>query len=317
MVGIRQLPRRLYKYRAFSNLTLNMLIADNLFFAEPSTFNDPLDTRPSVKADLGAEDLERILAQLIERRIKSEMTAAAKTIKYRGPKTVDHIARLSRQHAEDLIVNIKYDATDPEYDAPDRLQFLLARNIEYELLRQYEKGIVSFGERANCVLMWSHYGDQHKGVCIGYSIPADAAGNLYKVSYGGRRVVEASAIAAMLDGDELARRSVDKAVLLKKANDWSYEREWRLIGERGLQNSNLELEEVIFGVRCDSAVKYAVFKALEDRERSVKFYEMGERPATFGLTKVALETGELTSHYPRRFRSVYEDFKPVVPNREA
>ena len=288
-----------------------MLVADNLYFADPSTFNDPLDTRPSVKIDLGEEDLERILIQFVERRLQAEMTAAAKIIKYRGPRTTEHIAQLSRRHAEDLVVDIKYHASDPEYESPDRLQYLLGLSVEEELLRQYEKGIVSFGERANCVLMWSHYGDQHKGVCIGYSVPADAASNLYRVRYGGSRLVEASAIAAMLNGDKGAQHRVDKAVLLKKAIDWRYECEWRLIGERGLQNSNLELEEVIFGVRCDSAVKYAVVKALEDRERLVKFYEMRERPATFGLKKVALEPGELTSHFPRRFRSLVEGFKPV------
>jgi hypothetical protein len=311
MVGTRQVPRRLYKYRAFSNLTLNMLVADNLFFADPSTFNDPLDTRPAVKTDLSEDELERILVQLVESRLQAEMTAAARTIKYRGPRTIEHIAHLSKRHADDLISDIKYHASDPEFDTPDRLQYLLGLSVAEELLRQYEKGIVSFGERANCVLMWSHYGDQHKGICIGYSVPSDAASNLYKVNYGGTRLVEASAIAAMLAGDDTARRKVDKAVLLKKAIDWRYEREWRLIGERGLQNSNLELEEVVFGVRCDSAVKYAVVKALEDRERPIKFYEMQERPTTFGLSRVELDTGELTSHFPRRFRSLIEGFKPI------
>jgi hypothetical protein len=47
MMGEGKLPKRLYNYRAFSNLTRDMLVADNLFFADPSTFNDPLDTNPS------------------------------------------------------------------------------------------------------------------------------------------------------------------------------------------------------------------------------------------------------------------------------
>ncbi|MGD9884141.1 MAG: hypothetical protein AB7U95_28940 [Reyranella sp.] len=53
-------PRRLYKYRAFSNLMLEMLVEDRLFFADPSTFNDPLDSRPSLDTDLAAPELERI-----------------------------------------------------------------------------------------------------------------------------------------------------------------------------------------------------------------------------------------------------------------
>lgn len=85
------IPRRLFKYRAFNNLTLDIIIADNLFYADPSTFNDPLDTRPSLNTDLLVSDLERALRKLVERRVGAEIEAAAKTIRYKGPKTLDHI----------------------------------------------------------------------------------------------------------------------------------------------------------------------------------------------------------------------------------
>ncbi len=45
MAKKQSIPRRLFKYRAFDNRTLGMI---NLFYADPSTFNDPLDTRPSL-----------------------------------------------------------------------------------------------------------------------------------------------------------------------------------------------------------------------------------------------------------------------------
>lgn len=41
---VDQLPDRIYKYRSFSNRTIEMLVEDQLFYADPSTFNDPLDT---------------------------------------------------------------------------------------------------------------------------------------------------------------------------------------------------------------------------------------------------------------------------------
>lgn len=302
----RKIPARLYKYRAFSNLTLDMLVADNLFYADPSTFNDPLDTRPSLKTDVEAASLEAMLSTFVERRVRAEMTAAANTIKYRGPKTVDHIARHSRRRAEQVIAEIAYNATNPAYEVNDPLQFLLGQYVEEELLRQYDKGIVSLAERVTCPLMWSHYGNQHKGVCAGYSVPADAAAGLFKIEYGGSRLVNASDVAAMLDGDQMARRRVDAAVMLRKALDWRYEREWRLIGQRGLQDSPLELEDVIFGMRCESSVKYAIVKALEDRGRPVRFYEMRELNGTFRLRKYAVDTDELASSLPRRSRSIHE-----------
>jgi hypothetical protein len=306
-------PKRLYKYRAFSALTMDLLVGDKVYFADPSTFNDPLDTRPSLNPDLDVPALASALQTLVERRIAGEMTAAAKTIKYRGPKTLDHIERHSRQQAERLLADIAYNATNPEYtdSSPGPHLALLGHQMERELLRQYDKGILSLAERFTCPLMWSHYADQHNGLCIGYSVPEDAAANLHKVHYGGSRMVEASRVAEMLAGDQVARRHVDTAVLLRKARDWKYEKEWRLIGPRGLADSPLELESVTFGTRCLSAVKYAVAKALAGRERDARLYEMQEVHGTFELKRYLVDLDELGVSYPRRARSGLEAFQAI------
>lgn len=314
MENDKKIPKRLYKYRDFSHRTLAMVISDKLYYADPSTFNDPLDTQPSLETDLDVAELEKVLRNFVERRTNTEMSAAAKTIKYRGPKTMDRIERLSRRQADEIIAEIKYLATEPDYDSENYQRSLLGYRIEAELLRQYDKGIVSLAGRANCPLMWSHYGDQHRGVCIGYSVPVNAAGELHKVKYGGSRLVAASKVAAMLNGNDAARGQVDEAVLLRKAASWKYEREWRLIGPRGLRDSPLELEEIIFGMRCEPPVKYAVVKALNDRDRRAKFYEMREIPGTFKLRKCALkDDDELFVHFPIRSLSIIESFEQLSP----
>ena len=311
-------PRRLYKYRDFSNRTLDMIVSDNVYFADPSTFNDPLDTRPSLEVDLDEGQLEDVVRKFVERRTLAEMSTAARSIRYRGPKTMDHIERQSRRQAERLIKDIQYCVSNSEYDSAEYKRFLLCRYIEEELLRQYDRGIVSFAERATCPLMWSHYGDQHRGICIGYSTPATLE-DLYKVRYGGSRLVGAGNVAAMLKGNVVARRQVDEAVLLRKAASWRYEREWRLIGPRGCQNSPLEMEEIVFGMRCRSSAKYTVMRALKGRDRPLKFYEVREVPGTFRLKKYTLSyDDELFIHFPRRSLSMLEQFEDrsaTVPSK--
>ncbi len=301
-------PTRLYKYRAFSNRLLDMLVEDELYYANPSDFNDPLDSRPTLAADLDVHELEHLLSRLVTQRTKAEMTAAANAIKYRGPRTLDHIARHSRNKAAQLVSQVEYSAGNPIYDVMDPHRFLLRQYLEEELLRRYDRGIVSFGSRATCPLMWSHYGDQHRGICAGYSVPADATDQLHKINYGGSRNVKASDVAAM-DINADARRRVDEAVLLRKAASWRYEREWRLIGNRGSQPSPLELEEVVFGIRCQPTVKYAIVKALENRRRPVQFNEMHECPGTFQLRKRRLDVDELGVSLPRRSRDALEAFE--------
>lgn len=299
MAKSRSIPDRLFKYRSFSNLTLEMLVEDQIFLADPTTFNDPLDTRPTLEGDMSDDQLERVLSRLVTERVSSEMSAAAQAIKYGGPKTVERIARRSQARAASVIAEIRYNATDPDYEIDEAMRLLLSHSIEGELLRRYDKGVFALAERVNCPLMWSHYGDQHKGLCLGYSVPQEALPDISKVKYGGSRIIQASLLAAMLAGDLNAQKRVDEAVLLRKAEPWQYEKEWRYIGPKGLQDSRLELEEVTFGMRCAPSVKFAVVRALEARGRRVRFYEIRETRGRFTLLKRALDTDELASGYPR------------------
>lgn len=235
-------PKRLHKYRAVTTLAIEALVDDKIFFADPRTFNDPLDTRPTVEVDLPVDELQAVLSKLVSSRNTDAMKAAARSIGYRGPKTLDHIGLRSQKRVERLLEDISYRATDPEYKGPEEEvnRYLLGHAIEQELLGQYDKGIFSMAARNDCPLMWSHYGDQHRGLCLGYSVPDSAARSLHKVDYRRGRLVAASRIAAMVSGDERAKREVDATVLARKARDWQYEREWRLVGAKGLTSSPLE-----------------------------------------------------------------------------
>jgi hypothetical protein len=311
MSAERKPPRRLYKYRGFSDRTLNMLVSDQFYFADPSTFNDPLDTRPTLVTDLEADQLETILQDLVQRRVRAEMTAAARTLKYSGLRTIAHIDDKSLRQATELISDARYHATNPDFDGFDGLKITLGQHIQVELLRRYERGIVSLAERATCPLMWSHYGDQHRGICIGYSVPASVETSLLKIRYGGSRRVPTSLVDRMLQDEEGAEEDLDAAVLGIKAASWKYEREWRLIDKRGLRDSPLELEEVIFGIRCEVAVKYTVARALLERRRPIKLYEMVELPGTFHLKKVRLDLDEMFAQLPRRARDLFDDFEDL------
>lgn len=304
MAANQERPNRVYKYRAFSHHTLDMLVEDRLYFADPSTFNDPLDTKPTLDPDIDNEALERVLELLLVQRLEAELKAAAKTIRYRGPKTLEHISRQSQSAFRRRVEDLRYHATNPEITADDPLQFLLAAEVEAELLRRYNKGIVALGTRADCPLMWSHYGDQHNGICIGYSIPDDAA--VHRVRYDAEPLVKASLVESMLDGAAGAQAQVDEAVLLRKASDWKYENEWRLIGDRGVQDNPLELSEVVFGLRCPNAVQFTVYRALEKRQRGLEFSTIYRRSGTFDLVKTPLDTDELCVSLPRRSRDVLD-----------
>jgi hypothetical protein len=44
-------PKRLYKYRPFDVYTLRLLSEAEVFYADPASFNDPLDGSPTIQID--------------------------------------------------------------------------------------------------------------------------------------------------------------------------------------------------------------------------------------------------------------------------
>lgn len=320
MENAKQMPKRLYRYQPFSGRTLDMIVSDTIHFSDPAAFNDPLDAKPSLDANLESTELVEIVRTLVEQRTMAEMSAAAKTMKVGGDKAINHIRRSSRRESDRIIAEIEYNATNTDYDVEEHKRFLLRQEIEFELLRRYDRGIVALAERSDCPLMWSHYGDEHCGICIGYSVPDDATADTHKVNYGGGRLVRASDVSAMLSDSASAHAQVDEAVLLRKAESWRYEREWRLIGPRGLHNSPLELEEITFGLKCEGSAKYITMKVLEGRERAVEFYEIREEFGTFDLRKCELSyDDEMFVHFPRRYLSILElfDSVPAISKRDS
>ena len=301
-----EIPDHLYKYRIFSDLTVQMLVSDELFFADPSKFNDPLDARPILRGDLKVCELEELLKKLVAARVAAEMEAAARSLKIKTGTAKGHIEKCSLREAEKIIRKIGCMSTGrPKQRERDQIR-MYKSEIREELLKRYSDGVFCLAEKSDCPLMWSHYGNQHKGICLGYSVPKAAISNVSKVSYEKNRVVEVRDIAATLAGDHEAKQRVDHAVRFWKASEWKYEKEWRVVGERGLADNILELDEIIFGLRCEDEVKFSVIRAMKGRSRKVEFYEISENGRSSKLKKNKLDVDDFAPSFPVRSHDLSE-----------
>jgi hypothetical protein len=310
-------PNKVYRYRRIDAMTIELLCRDTLYFADPTKFNDPFDCNPTVTSDSGANALRAILAELIKRRIAAETLAALGKARIQGRKAEAHADLSGKQAAQQELENISYNATDPDHECSeeDAEHFLLVSKIEREILNRYNRGVCCFSEVMDNPLLWSHYADEHKGFCIGYGLGRVPEPKLHKVVYGGSRCVKTSLIArALLENDCEAQNLLDRDVLLRKAPSWRYEREWRLLDNRGVQDSPLELADVTFGLRCPEALKYAIVSVLNPR--AIKFFQMYELAGTFKLKRRLLNTSELYAYFPNIARSGEEVFGPALRSLE-
>ena len=242
-------------------------------------------------------------------RVRGETLAALKNAKVADSTAVSHAERVARRDAIKAVEYAEYHATNPEYDDRAAAEIgLLHFDIESELLNRYGKGICCFSEEYDNPLLWSHYGDQHRGICIGYSLDRKPTPELKKVRYGGDRTVTTSLLEqALLKKDADAIAQLDADVLLRKAPEWSYEKEWRLIGKTGLQESPLKLTEITFGYRCSPAVQHTLMKALEGRSSGVRFYEINNVPGTYKLERSSVDIERIIM-LPREAMSGIEMF---------
>ncbi|MGK2895501.1 DUF2971 domain-containing protein [Klebsiella michiganensis] len=288
---IRNIPSRLYKYKSFSIDSLDLLVSDSLYFADPTTFNDPLDCNPSVLNDIdNADKLNDILHKLVKDNHQKELEKAAKKIKYRGPRTLEKIEILGESEAQKLINGIAENVDFYGDDFDDSASY----HIKRYLLKNYEVGVLSLAKKFNCPLMWSHYADQHKGFCIGYDVSENNSLDIHPVDYKGKRFIRTQQVYDMLFGSfenvrNAAKKEIDRVILLSKAPSWKYENEYRVIDKQGLQDSQLRLSDVTFGLRFKESAKFSVMRALQPRQGEINFYEMSLSNDSFKLKRTLID----------------------------
>lgn len=135
-------------------------------------------------------------------------------------------------------------------------------------------GVFSLTQNPTNSVMWSQYGDKHRGICLTYDIPddfiIDAATNILgraPVLYGDEPITDwLIQNAETVDFDDPRDFAIElmKRVLTVKAADWNYEREYRILRtESGpLSIPNEFLAQVCFGLRISEADKMLVDSAL-------------------------------------------------------
>lgn len=294
---------------------MDTLCRDTVYFANPGSFNDPLDCNPTLECDSPNEDLRNLLVFLVRRRVAGEVLTNLERARIKGESATEYAKNMSHHEATNELQNIAYHAINPEYDTgvSEAKSWLLVQEIERELHRYYERGVCCFSSTELNPLLWSHYGDQHKGLCIGYGVDRKPEPRLREVEYGGGRAIKTSSlIGAFLEKNIKAQLDLDRDVLLRKAEDWKYESEWRLIGKQGVQDSPLLLKEVVFGLRCSSSIMHAVVRVLAGRDNAIEFFKIDEARDSYTLCRRALDVDELEHCLPKTARSGIEIFGPVT-----
>lgn len=163
---------------------------------------------------------------------------------------------------------------------------------DYELFSQQVRdeklgiGIASFSETWDNELMWAHYADAFRGICVVYSTTKlltglDAGHAFARVAYMDRPY--------MLNLSGMRSEERARAVLSTKNLKWTYEREWRLFAAAPgpATYDNDAVVSVFLGARMEAEHRRAITRRLraagiEVKRTIVKGYEVKLREETSG-----------------------------------
>jgi len=153
-------------------------------------------------------------------------------------------------------------------DLNDPFEFMCADMSDSEIRKAFRetlsglserRGILCFSRAWDNPVLWSHYGDKHKGICLGFDISEKM---LMPVGYEPKRlkIDKTRDLTPGKIGEETMLR-----ILATKFSDWHYEDEVRVFvsldkpdTKTGLYykyfGADLSLKEVIIGPRCHFSV---------------------------------------------------------------
>ncbi|MFM1960457.1 MAG: hypothetical protein RL588_1974 [Pseudomonadota bacterium] len=265
---------KLFKYRGFNMWTLRCLTEAEVWYAQPSSFNDPLDCRPSIEVDLERATLEKLYYRLMLRRME-------KNIAYQK---INYLRYLSSEYGD-----YKSDAK-----AEECLVRMLARGIKDEVNAEIGmSGVLSLSATWSSARMWSHYADEHRGICIEYDTTEQDHPQLMPVNYRASRAIKTSDLWRWKANDEAdAKERVLQTYFYSKSSEWKYEKEWRDRRDVcGAHNVPFRITAIHFGLRCDNSIITSVVKLLNNRP-AIKLYRVRPRGDTFRLSRFLLDRDE-------------------------
>ena len=246
----------LYKYKSINDSTKKLLTDGELYFPSIGMLNDPFEgSIPYIfdQSELTAENIFLFMHEVAKE---------------------DH-----PDWTEEQICQYVYEEQKRGLLFDDK--HLQQQNKE--TVEDVEKlfGILSLTTNRNNFLMWSHYTESHKGICIGFDVNKVndiVSGTLGSVVYDDKLPIKHlnSNVIEFITG-----------LLFTKSKVWEYEDEYRLVKMHASRTTiTIPLDaivEVTIGCKMEQKEKDEIIRVIKDKIPTCKIYEASLSKTKFEL----------------------------------
>ena len=206
-----KLPTKLYKYRPLNDYTLECLTYNSIYLSRIDQLNDPYDCYPIFTTI----DLKN---------------AFFRSPGFRNQFQKAHNIALSDDEYNRIVNSADGYKTYSEICLAKGLHRITLGDADANIVKETQAivaefrdrtGISSFSETNDSTIMWSHYSDHHKGICIEYDfivVDKETIHRIYPVYY----TDDLPQITFIDGGNSFIHASLQKGLA------WKYEKEWRM-----------------------------------------------------------------------------------------
>jgi hypothetical protein len=273
------LPGTICKYRKDCEYSRGNLKDDTVWLCSPADYNDPFDCQTKVIVSSVESALARALVRGFFTKMLnlSMLDAPPPRLERRIGESIDSYAlRVAAQYKQKLPASARGGVNllggRLAKSLPD---FAEEAKQKSGMFRDLTKSC-SFAGRNDSILMWSHYADNHQGFCVEYDIHKIPESHqfrrtLFPIIYS-KRLYDSTEL--VVDWIEKPRSDWNPYFPLlpfvHKAEDWSYEKEWRLLFVTPEPVSNHALSapipaRIFLGARMKETAKKEIVELIGDK----------------------------------------------------
>ena len=221
----RQLPAILYKYMPANR---SQIFDDWLIrFTQPKALNDPFEMRPHISGYGTPEQVREIATRRWEEHAREAYDELVRT-RGRRLSFEDFRARIERDRVPQIEAALRR-AGDHNPTMVAHIDAMMNKSI----------GVLSLCEHADSLLMWSHYGDSHRGFVIAFDTTATFFHQMEPPEHANAEPEEAAQFAEEYGRLRYIRYREERPsvivtdmpfdTIMTKGKEWEYEDEWRML----------------------------------------------------------------------------------------
>jgi hypothetical protein len=233
----------LYKYGSLNEYSEATFSTPTIWFASPTSLNDPFECRPWFTFDGQRDEIVEALTRMLRRNNPGlppyEATARAVAIFLEG------------RHQ------------DPAIWEAIRMDVLTALGSQI--------GLCCLSAHNDSILMWAHYAQEHRGYCLGFEATDSTP------FFGEAQEVDYADDYPVVDFFRTPHAEQVDLIFLTKFSGWSYEGEYRIIDHAngpGLHAYPAKLlRSITFGFRMPESDRTKIQEWVGRRGHDVKLFE--------------------------------------------